>query len=81
MEVADLRTELLTKKCLGLRFLNVSYLEVTGESLRSTAMLPALGSLVMLVIDISRSDGISAADICSVVKDKSSSMARSISHF
>ncbi|KAJ6995940.1 hypothetical protein D5086_009786 [Populus alba] len=48
MEISDLGVELLCKKCLELKFLDVSYLKVTNESLRSIASLPKLEDLAMV---------------------------------
>ncbi|GMH13138.1 hypothetical protein Nepgr_014979 [Nepenthes gracilis] len=47
-EITDLGIDLLTKKCLGLKYLDISYLEVTSESLRSIASLQMLESLAMV---------------------------------
>ncbi|GAB4835782.1 hypothetical protein Ancab_000698 [Ancistrocladus abbreviatus] len=48
LEITDLGIDLLTKKCLDLKFLDVSYLEVTSDSLRSIASLKRLESLAMV---------------------------------
>ncbi|KAJ6974237.1 F-box/LRR-repeat protein 3 isoform X1 [Populus alba] len=48
MEISDLGVELLCKKCLELKFLDVSYLKVTSDSLRSIAALPKLEDLAMV---------------------------------
>ncbi|KGN66042.1 F-box/LRR-repeat protein 3 isoform X1 [Cucumis sativus] len=47
LQVSDLGLELLCKKCFNLRFLDLSYLKVTNESLRSISSLPKLETLVM----------------------------------
>ncbi|KAJ7973315.1 F-box/LRR-repeat protein 3 [Quillaja saponaria] len=48
MEISDLGIDLLCKKCLDLKVLDVSYLKVTSESLRSIASLPKLEVLAMV---------------------------------
>ncbi|KAL8130510.1 hypothetical protein V2J09_019665 [Rumex salicifolius] len=48
LEITDLGIDLLTKKCLKLKFLDISYLEVTSESLRSISCLEKLEGLVMV---------------------------------
>ncbi|GAB4855612.1 hypothetical protein Ancab_024233 [Ancistrocladus abbreviatus] len=48
LEITDLGIDLLTKKCLDLKFLDISYLEVTSESLHSIAYLKKLESLAMV---------------------------------
>uniref|UniRef100_A0A2P2IT30 F-box/LRR-repeat protein 15-like leucin rich repeat domain-containing protein n=1 Tax=Rhizophora mucronata TaxID=61149 RepID=A0A2P2IT30_RHIMU len=48
MEISDLGIDLLCKKCLELKHLDVSYLKVTNESLRSIATLAKLETLVMV---------------------------------
>ncbi|XP_041018732.1 F-box/LRR-repeat protein 3 [Juglans microcarpa x Juglans regia] len=47
MEISDLGVDLLCKKCLDLKSLDVSYLKLTSESLRSIASLPKLEVLAM----------------------------------
>ncbi|PKI51484.1 hypothetical protein CRG98_028044 [Punica granatum] len=47
MEIGDLGVDLLCKKCLGLKFLDISYLQVTNDSLHSTAPLVNLEVLAM----------------------------------
>uniref|UniRef100_A0A2N9J5G7 F-box/LRR-repeat protein 15-like leucin rich repeat domain-containing protein n=1 Tax=Fagus sylvatica TaxID=28930 RepID=A0A2N9J5G7_FAGSY len=47
MEISDLGVDLLCKKCLELKELDVSYLKITSESLRSIASLPKLEVLLM----------------------------------
>ncbi|KAG4394115.1 hypothetical protein AAZX31_03G214000 [Glycine max] len=48
LEISDLGIDLLCKKCLDLKFLDVSYLKVTSESLRSIASLLKLEVFVMV---------------------------------
>ncbi|KAE8010272.1 hypothetical protein FH972_006657 [Carpinus fangiana] len=48
MEISDLGVDLLCKKCFGLKALDVSYLKVTCESLRSIASLPRLEVLALV---------------------------------
>ncbi|KAL9320236.1 hypothetical protein ACSQ67_012075 [Phaseolus vulgaris] len=48
LEISDMGIDLLCKKCLDLKFLDVSYLKVTGESLRSIASLSKLEVFVMV---------------------------------
>ncbi|KAK9735487.1 hypothetical protein RND81_04G208700 [Saponaria officinalis] len=47
MEITDIGVHLLTKKCLGLKFLDISSLKITSESLSSIASLQMLESLIM----------------------------------
>ncbi|KAK7284399.1 hypothetical protein RJT34_19144 [Clitoria ternatea] len=48
LEISDLGIDLLCKKCSHLKFLDVSYLKVTSESLRSIASLSKLEVFVMV---------------------------------
>lgn len=48
MEISDLGIDLLCKKCMGLKALDVSYLKVTHESLRSIASLRKLEYLAIV---------------------------------
>ncbi|EEF49916.1 F-box/LRR-repeat protein 3 [Ricinus communis] len=48
MEISDLGVDLLCKKCVDLKFLDVSYLKVTSDSLRSIASLPKLEVLSLV---------------------------------
>lgn len=48
MEITDIGVDLLAKKCLALKFLDISSLRVTNASLGSIAALPKLESLVMV---------------------------------
>ncbi|GAB2277374.1 hypothetical protein Dimus_012077 [Dionaea muscipula] len=48
LEITDLGIDLLTKKCLQLKFLDISYLEVTSQSLRSISNLQMLENLAMV---------------------------------
>ncbi|XP_012088969.1 F-box/LRR-repeat protein 3 isoform X2 [Jatropha curcas] len=48
MEISDLGVDLLCKKCLDLKYLDMSYLKVTSESLRSVASLPKLEVLAIV---------------------------------
>lgn len=48
LEITDLGVDLLAKKCLRLKFLDISSLKVTSSSLSSIAMLPKLESLIMV---------------------------------
>ncbi|KAJ6762635.1 hypothetical protein OIU79_023384 [Salix purpurea] len=48
MEISYLGVELLCKKCLELKFLDVSYLKVTSDWLRSIAALSKLEDLAMV---------------------------------
>ncbi|WCJ26910.1 F-box family protein [Euphorbia peplus] len=48
MEISDLGVDLLCKKCVHLNNLDLSYLKVTNESLRSIATLPKLEVLAMV---------------------------------
>ncbi|KAJ8443509.1 hypothetical protein Cgig2_016992 [Carnegiea gigantea] len=48
LEITELGVDLLAKKCLQLKFLDISSLKVTSSSLSSIAMLPKLESLIMV---------------------------------
>ncbi|XP_050224907.1 F-box/LRR-repeat protein 3 [Mercurialis annua] len=48
MEITDLGVDLLCKKCVDLKFADVSYLKVTNETLRSIASLRKLEVLAMV---------------------------------
>ncbi|XP_030474503.2 F-box/LRR-repeat protein 3 [Syzygium oleosum] len=48
MEITDLGVDLLCKKCVGLKFLDLSYLKVTNDSLRSIGSLPKLEVLALV---------------------------------
>ncbi|KAJ4900653.1 F-box family protein [Raphanus sativus] len=48
MEISDLGIDLLCKKCKDLRSLDVSYLKITNDSVRSIALLPKLQVLDMV---------------------------------
>jgi len=48
LEITDLGLDLLAKKCLELKFLDISSLKVTSASFSSIAALPKLESLVMV---------------------------------
>lgn len=48
LEISDLGIDLLSKKCFELKFLDVSYLKVTNESLRSIASLLKLEVFIMV---------------------------------
>ncbi|KAJ8772019.1 hypothetical protein K2173_027196 [Erythroxylum novogranatense] len=48
MEISDLGIDLLCKKCLNLSYLDMSYLKVTNQSLRSIATLSKLEVLAMV---------------------------------
>lgn len=48
LEITDLGIGLLCKKCIGLKSLDISYLKVTNESLRSIASLQKLEVLTMI---------------------------------
>ncbi|XVE63090.1 hypothetical protein DITRI_Ditri06bG0171900 [Diplodiscus trichospermus] len=48
MEITDLGVDLLCKKCVDLKYLDLSYLEVTNESLHSIASLLKLEFLDMM---------------------------------
>ncbi|KAH0923513.1 hypothetical protein HID58_023531 [Brassica napus] len=48
MEISDLGIDLLCKKCKDLKSLDVSYLKITNESVRSIALLPKLEVLEMV---------------------------------
>ncbi|KAG4916824.1 hypothetical protein JHK84_054342 [Glycine max] len=48
LEISDLGIDLLCKKCLDLKFLDVSYLKVASESLRSIASLLKLEVFIMV---------------------------------
>ncbi|KAI9081007.1 hypothetical protein K1719_036987 [Acacia pycnantha] len=47
-EISNLGIDLLCKKCLDLEILDISYLKLTSESLKSIASLPKLELLVMV---------------------------------
>ncbi|XP_022135816.1 F-box/LRR-repeat protein 3 isoform X2 [Momordica charantia] len=47
LQISDLGVDLLCKKCLDLKVLDLSYLKVTNESMCSVASLPKLEVLVM----------------------------------
>nr|VDD39093.1 unnamed protein product [Brassica oleracea] len=48
MEISDLGIDLLCKKCKDLKSLDVSYLKITNDSVRSIALLPKLEVLDMV---------------------------------
>ncbi|CAE6123355.1 unnamed protein product [Arabidopsis arenosa] len=48
MEISDLGIDLLCKICKGLKSLDVSYLKITNDSIRSIALLPKLEVLDMV---------------------------------
>ncbi|KAK2637717.1 hypothetical protein Ddye_025512 [Dipteronia dyeriana] len=52
MEITDLGIDLLCKKCQHLKFLDVSYLKVTSDSISSIATLPLLEELAMVACPI-----------------------------
>ncbi|PWA55128.1 F-box family protein [Artemisia annua] len=48
LEVSDMGIDLLSKKCSGLKYLSVSYLKISNESLRSISSLKKLETLLMV---------------------------------
>ncbi|XP_073008897.1 F-box/LRR-repeat protein 3 isoform X2 [Typha latifolia] len=48
LEISDIGIELLAKKCPEIKFLDISYLKVTNESLRSISSLEKLEDLYMV---------------------------------
>ncbi|KAH0908614.1 hypothetical protein HID58_031935 [Brassica napus] len=58
MEISDLGIDLLCKKCKDLKSLDVSYLKITNESIRSIALLPKLEVLEMVNCPLVDDDGL-----------------------
>ncbi|KAG2316572.1 hypothetical protein Bca4012_067432 [Brassica carinata] len=58
MEISDLGIDLLCKKCKDLRSLDVSYLKITSDSIRSIALLPKLEILEMVNCPLIDDDGL-----------------------
>ncbi|KAG2278568.1 hypothetical protein Bca4012_041110 [Brassica carinata] len=58
MEISDLGIDLLCKKCKDLRSLDVSYLKITNDSIRSIALLPKLEVLDMVNCPLVDDDGL-----------------------
>lgn len=58
MEISDLGIDLLCKKCKDLRSLDVSYLKITNDSIRSIALLPKLEALEMVNCPLIDDDGL-----------------------
>ncbi|CAH8324579.1 unnamed protein product [Eruca vesicaria subsp. sativa] len=58
MEISDLGIDLLCKKCKDLTSLDVSYLKITNDSIRSIALLPKLEVLDMVSCPLIDDDGL-----------------------
>uniref|UniRef100_A0A1J3IH99 F-box/LRR-repeat protein 3 n=1 Tax=Noccaea caerulescens TaxID=107243 RepID=A0A1J3IH99_NOCCA len=58
MEISDLGIDLLCKKCKDLKSLDVSYLKITNDSIRSIALLPKLEVLDMVSCSLIDDDGL-----------------------
>ncbi|XP_066338546.1 F-box/LRR-repeat protein 3-like [Miscanthus floridulus] len=64
LEISDIGIELLAKKCPQLRSVDISYLKVTNESLRSLSTLEKLEDIAMVSCLFIDDDGLQMLSMC-----------------